>query len=51
MADATTCAHEPCKCLVPENGEYGEYCSEHCKEADDETELRCDCQHPACREM
>jgi hypothetical protein len=49
MADPTTCAHSPCKCLVPTDGPYGKYCSEHCKEAADETELRCDCQHPACR--
>ena len=49
MADLKTCAHEPCKCVVPENGEYGKYCSEHCREAADETELRCDCKCAACR--
>jgi hypothetical protein len=25
------------------------YCSEHCKEAADETVLRCECQHPTFR--
>jgi hypothetical protein len=40
------CAHVPCLC-VPARGE--KYCSELCKEAGaDETEIACDCGHPAC---
>jgi len=35
--------------MVPPHGPYGKYCSEHCKQAGQKTELRCDCQHPACR--
>jgi hypothetical protein len=49
MADTSKCAHPACKCLVAKNGQWGKYCSEHCKEAGDITELRCDCEHPACR--
>jgi hypothetical protein len=43
------CAHPACKCVVSENTSYGKYCSQHCKEAADKSELRCDCQHSACR--
>lgn len=46
--DSHKCAHELCKCTVPEKGPYGKYCSEHCREAKDMTELRCDCKHPGC---
>ena len=43
------CAHPACKCVVPsEGGQYGKYCSEHCREAKDTAEIRCDCKHPAC---
>ena len=49
MAPSEKCAHESCVCLVPENGEFGKYCSAHCREAKDLTELRCDCGHDACR--
>jgi len=43
------CAHPGCKCSVPsEGGKYGKYCSEHCREAKDTAEIRCDCKHPAC---
>jgi hypothetical protein len=42
------CAHPPCKCLISKDSQYGKYCSEHCREAADVTELRCDCKHPAC---
>ena len=45
----TKCAHTSCKCMVNDGGPYGKYCSEHCKAAGETTELRCDCQHPACR--
>ena len=49
MADTEKCAHPSCQCMVSKGGEYGKYCSEHCKEAKTVTELRCDCQHPGCR--
>jgi hypothetical protein len=40
------CAHLPCLC-IPTKGE--KYCSELCKEAGaGETEIACDCGHPAC---
>ena len=47
--DTNKCAHPACNCTVPKNGPFGKYCSEHCKEARDIIELRCDCKHPACR--
>ena len=43
------CAHPACKCLVQKDGPFGKYCSEHCKESADISELRCECRHPACR--
>jgi hypothetical protein len=49
MTEPNKCAHPACKCLVSKDSAYGKYCSEHCKEAADEIELRCECQHPACR--
>jgi len=47
MASAK-CAHPACNCTVPEKGEFGKYCSEHCKDAKQITALRCDCHHPGC---
>ena len=49
MADTKQCAHPACKCLVTDGGSFGKYCSEHCKEAANQTELMCDCKHPGCR--
>ena len=50
MSDKTKCAHKPCTCSIKEAGQYGKYCSEHCKEAADAvTEVFCDCHHPGCR--
>jgi hypothetical protein len=50
MTESEKCAHPPCVCLVPANGKFGKYCSEHCQEAKDEViEVTCDCKHPACR--
>ena len=49
MAEAAKCAHPACECIVQPNGPFGKYCSEHCKQAGQKIELRCDCQHPACR--
>jgi hypothetical protein len=48
MARTEKCAHESCVCLVPEDGEFGKYCSAHCEDAKDITELKCDCGHAAC---
>lgn len=45
----TKCAHPSCKCLVSPNGKYGDCCSEYCKENAAMTELRCQCEHVACR--
>jgi hypothetical protein len=46
MANDKKCAHLPCVC-VPANGE--KYCSQFCKDAgSEETEIACDCGHPAC---
>ena len=47
--DTNKCAHPACNCQVPKGGQFGKYCSDHCKEAGDITELHCDCKHPACR--
>jgi hypothetical protein len=47
--ESAKCAHPACSCVVPKNGPYGKYCSEHCKEKRGQTELRCECQHAACR--
>jgi hypothetical protein len=49
MADTNKCAHPACNCTVTGGGPFGKYCSEHCKNAGQQTELRCGCQHPACR--
>jgi hypothetical protein len=49
MADIQKCAHPMCKCQISSDGRYGKFCSEHCREAKDQTELQCDCKHPACR--
>ena len=43
------CAHPACDCVVDKGGPFGKYCCEHCKGAGQITELRCGCQHPACR--
>jgi hypothetical protein len=45
------CAHPACLCMVDKDkkGEYGKYCSDHCRKAGDVIELRCGCQHPECR--
>jgi hypothetical protein len=46
---AEKCAHPVCNCTVAPNGEYGKYCSDHCKKAHKMTELHCGCPHPDCR--
>jgi len=49
MAGAAKCAHPACQCMVEPKGQYGKYCSDHCRQAGDKIELRCDCQHAPCR--
>lgn len=49
MADTNKCAHPSCNCTVDKASKWGKYCSEHCKQKGQSTELRCDCQHPECR--
>jgi hypothetical protein len=49
MSDLEKCAHPMCKCKVSKDGQYGKFCSVHCQEAKSETEIKCDCKHPACR--
>jgi len=48
--DAVKCGHPACECQVARGGKWGKYCSEHCKDAAQISELRCYCQHPECRE-
>ncbi len=43
------CAHPSCNCTVTKDGPHGKYCSEHCRAAADVAEVRCGCNHPACR--
>jgi hypothetical protein len=50
MADSNKCAHPSCNCVVAKGGEFGKYCSDHCKQAGNKVELRCDCPHVACRQ-
>ena len=45
----TKCAHSSCKCLLADNRPHGDYCSEYCKENGELTEIRCQCEDPACR--
>jgi hypothetical protein len=42
------CAHPSCVCLVKEDGEFGAYCSAHCRDAKELAELRCECGHAGC---
>jgi hypothetical protein len=50
MTQPIKCAHPACACVVPENGPHGKYCSDHCKEAGQISELQCGCQHLECRQ-
>jgi hypothetical protein len=49
MAKTKKCAHAVCTCQVPEDGEFGKYCSEHCRDMAEMAELRCECGHPECK--
>lgn len=42
------CAHPGCKCDVPYSRQYGNYCSEHCRQLGDKVEPHCECHHAAC---
>jgi hypothetical protein len=48
MDSPKKCKHESCVCVVPNNGEFGAYCSAHCRDAKHLTELRCECGHAGC---
>jgi hypothetical protein len=48
MAEPTKCAHPACTCTVAPGGKFGKYCSEYCKRAGQQIELRCSCQHTDC---
>ena len=43
------CNHSSCGCTVAAGEPSWPFCSQHCKEAGDTVELRCDCQHLVCR--
>jgi hypothetical protein len=45
---SSKCAHPACQCTVA-NDEFGAYCSAHCQDAGELTELRCECGHSACQ--
>lgn len=46
MAEQTKkCAHPSCQCEV---GKDDDYCSTFCEDAQDTTEISCDCGHPGC---
>ena len=47
--EAMRCGHASCKCVLSADRPHGNYCSEHCREAADLTELRCGCEHAECR--
>lgn len=40
------CAHPGCTCKPAPDSKY---CSEYCERAGDVIEIRCGCQHPACK--
>jgi predicted nucleic acid-binding Zn ribbon protein len=41
------CFYEECKCQIPSTERF---CSDYCRDASEveETELQCECGHPAC---
>ena len=47
MAKTEKCAHESCVCVVS-NDAFGNYCSAHCRDAKNLSELRCECGHAGC---
>ena len=48
MGNEKKCKHTACNCTVAENESY---CSGYCEDAQklrEDTEIQCDCKHPAC---
>lgn len=47
MTDENKCGHSLCDCPVKEDSEY---CSDRCKDMDDQDiiAISCDCGHPGC---
>jgi hypothetical protein len=43
------CEHPACVCEVT-NDAFGKYCSEHCRDAGEMNDLKCECGHDACIE-
>jgi hypothetical protein len=43
------CAHPSCRCQVPPDRPFGRYCGQHCQDAGEINELRCECGHDMCR--
>jgi hypothetical protein len=48
MKEVEKCAHPACKCLVPSNSPHGKYCSVHCQNAPETSDVKCGCGHPGC---
>jgi len=48
MAGTRKCAHEACVCMVQEKSDFGAYCSAHCRDAKNLSQLRCECGHAGC---
>jgi hypothetical protein len=48
VVELEKCAHDSCVCPIAEDRPYGDYCSQHCEEAAELTELKCECGHPEC---
>jgi hypothetical protein len=48
MAENEKCAHGACDCRAEKDSKY---CSEYCRNAEDTgvSEIRCGCEHSACR--
>jgi len=42
------CEHPTCVCVVPKDGDFGDFCSAHCRDASGLTDLKCECGHDLC---
>ena len=42
------CAHPSCGCTLAPDRPFGKYCGEHCADAGEMDELRCECGHEMC---
>jgi hypothetical protein len=47
--ESMKCAHPSCSCQLLPNRPFGKYCGEHCENAGELNELRCECGHDMCR--